>query len=275
MNWIDALPVKGRRGSLPRCLIFTEGSREDVAQRLMTLVGRRDVCVSPKDFWMPQGLPKRVADGRWDLSPAKEAKLGEAPELLPTADRAILTKWWLAVSKGANTPNWDLVSTCTVGEETGLLLVEAKAPHMELRKEEVGKRAPGASANSKANHERIGEAIQSAQVGLREATGMPWGISRDTHYQMSNRFAWSWKLTEIKYPVVLVYLGFLNGAEMKDQDNPFGRHEEWADLVRLHNRPICPVNIWDQLISLNGAVLIPLIRSVNQPLETSSMENPP
>jgi hypothetical protein len=29
MNWIDALPVKGRRGSLPRCLIFTEGSRED------------------------------------------------------------------------------------------------------------------------------------------------------------------------------------------------------------------------------------------------------
>ncbi len=39
--------------------------------------------VSPKGFWMPQGLPKRVADGRWDLSPAKEAKFGEAPELLP------------------------------------------------------------------------------------------------------------------------------------------------------------------------------------------------
>ena len=27
------------------------------------------------------------------------------------ADRAILTNWWLAVSKGANTPNWDLAIT--------------------------------------------------------------------------------------------------------------------------------------------------------------------
>jgi hypothetical protein len=272
VNWIEALPIKGRRGSLLRCLFLTKGSREDVAQRLTTLVGRNDVSVSPGDFWMPKGLPVKGADGRWDLSPAKEAKLGEAPELLPLAERAILTNWWLAVSKGANTPNWDLASSCTVRGEPGLLLVEAKAHHMELWKGAAGKPAPDASANSQANHERIGEAIQSAQVGLREATGVPWGISRDTHYQMSNRFAWAWKLTELKYPVVLVYLGFLNATEMKDQGNPFDSHEEWVELVRLHSSPICRGDTWDQLIRVNGLVLLPLIRSVEQPIETSSVE---
>jgi hypothetical protein len=275
MSWIDALQVKRRRGSLPRCLLFTEGPREDVAQRLTTLVGRDDVCISPEDFWMPQGLPVRGPDGRWDLSPTKEAKLGESSEFLRPADRAILTNWWLAVSNRANTPNWDLAGTCTVGEEPGLLLVEAKAHHMELCKEALGKGEPDASANSKANHERIGEAIQSAQVGLREATGLPWGISRDTHYQMSNRFAWAWKLTELKYPVVLVYLGLLNASEMKDRGNPFESHEEWAELVRLHSSRICPANTWGQLIRVNGSVLLPLIRSVEQPLETSSVETAP
>ena len=224
---------------------------------------------------MPRGLPTRKGDGTWDLSRTTEARLGEAEGLLPLVDRTAMTDWWLAVSERANTPNWDIASTCSIDGQRGILLVEAKAHDKELRKEEVGKSAPNNFENSRKNHEQIRTAIEAARTGLEAATGAHWGISRDTHYQMSNRFAWAWKLTELKYPVVLVYLGLLNATEMKDRGNPFGSHEEWADLVRFHSSRICPANIWDQQIRVNGRVLLPLIRSVEQPLETSSVETAP
>jgi hypothetical protein len=65
-------------------------------------------------------------------------------------------------------------------------------------------------------------------------------ISRDSHYQMSNRFAWSWKLAEYGIPVVLVYLGFLNASEMVDRGDPFANQDSWESLVMAHSSPLFP-----------------------------------
>src|SRR5207248_2297096 len=49
---------------------------------------------------------------------------------------------------------------------------------------------------------RIGACLDEASIALASETGRPWALSRDHHYQMSNRFAWAWKLTELAVPVV-------------------------------------------------------------------------
>jgi hypothetical protein len=171
-----------------------------------------------------------------------------------------------------------LASTCSIQGAKGLLLIEAKAHESELRKEEAGKSKPDDSEGSRRNHERIGEAIEEAREGLECASKVSWGISRDSHYQMSNRFAWSWRLAELGYPVVLVYLGFLNALEMADRSAPFRDHRHWEDLVIRHSENLFPPAIWGHSIEFNGRSLVSLIRSVEQPLgptRTSTARRPP
>ncbi len=103
--------------------MLTSLSRDHVADVLTKLIEPFGE-VRPEDHWKPEGF----------LGPA-EAKLGEDLDFLPTESRQILTRWWLKASRAANTPNWDLVSTFTVGDRRGLVLVEAKAHEAELRPE--------------------------------------------------------------------------------------------------------------------------------------------
>jgi hypothetical protein len=116
--------------------------------------------------------------------------------------------WWLADPRPTSaTPSLDIASTCSITGRKGLLLVEAKAHKAELITEEAGKRFDKYS--SAANHDSIAHAIAEANEGLALATKAEWHLSFTRCYQMSNRFAWSWKLCALGYPVVLVYLGFL------------------------------------------------------------------
>jgi hypothetical protein len=246
--------------------MLTAGTNDEVAARLTKLVSFDSVNIAPTDFWMPRGFPIETSDGRWDLSTTKEPKLGEAEGILPSLDRAALTSWWLQVKKRANTPNWDIASTCSIEGTKGLLLIEAKAHEGELRKEEAGKSEPDASEGSRRNHARIGEAIQEAREGLECASNLSWSISRDSHYQISNRFAWSWRLAELGYSVVLVYLGFLKAQEMADRSAPLRDHCHWEELVRRHSKNLFPPTIWGHSIEVNGRKIVPLIRSVEQPL---------
>jgi hypothetical protein len=71
---------------------------------------------------------------------------------------------------------------------------------------------------------------------------------------------------------VLIYLGFLHADEMNDQGNPFRSHEEWAHLVQDHSSGICPDNTWDRSIQIKRGLIVPLIRSVEQPFQTVSVE---
>src|SRR5204863_7425507 len=100
-----------------------------------------------------------------------EAQLHTATRLLNERVRAALTSWWLAVPSNATTPNWDIACTCRIGEAPGLLLIEAKAHHGELQKEEAGKALKfPVTANGRRNHVRIGACIEEASIALTAET---------------------------------------------------------------------------------------------------------
>jgi len=251
-------------GSKPRCHLLTSGPDYEVANRLTDLIGIDGVIVRDKDRWLPNGF-----------SEIQEARLGtEGKSIIAEyAIRKALREWWLSVkSDFANTPNWDIAASCMIKDKPGLLLIEAKAHDVELRIEERGKPLKGVaggqvSMNSRLNHERIGSAIQEASRLMSTSSGQPWALSRDLHYQMSNRFAWSCKLAELGIPVVVVYLGFLRADEMNaGKQSAFSCHDEWEALVRKHSAPLFAPTFWGQSINIAGTDLIPLIRSVEQTL---------
>ena len=273
---LENLRPNQRKGSKPRCHWLTHGSAEEVAVRLTELIkpwGR----VSETGSWMPKGFDAVI-----------EAQLHNAPALLKDFDAGLgahLQCWWFAVgNEKATSPNWDIASTCTVTvdgrSKPGLLLVEAKAHDWEGIKEEAGKplgppkEGSGISMNSRRNHVRIGACIQDASLALADETGLPWALSRDWNYQMSNRFAWSCKLTELGIPVILVYLGFLNAEEMRKgkAQKPFADHAEWEALVKSHSHPLFPEEVWDRPWTLHDQSFIPLIRSLDMPYDRPSTE---
>jgi len=263
MNELLKLKSKDRKGSKPRCHQLTEGSAGEVARRLTKLIAPWGT-VTEKDHWMPEGFDN-----------IREAQLNTAQQLWNGTDPEIgrkLQNWWLAGTRGnPRTPNFDIAGTCTVtvggNSKTGLFLVEAKAHCKELKSESAGKKLNPKTASdaSKANHEKIKEAIQSACTGMQKDISKEWEISRDSHYQMSNRFAWSWKLTQLGFPVILIYLGFLNAIEMKkgNKQNLFTSYEEWEQLVKVHSYPLFPAEVWNRQWIVNGQPFIPLIRSLN------------
>ena len=236
--------LKELRGSRPRCISLTGMARKQAADAL-TAIAAPFATVSASDTWMPQGL----------LQPG-EARIDKATPGEPLFDirhRAVLQNWWLEKHGRANTPNWDIVSSCSVDGTRGVLLVEAKAHAGEL--------SHGGKRNSHAgNHTRIGEAIAEANAGLNSITP-GWNLTRDSHYQVSNRFAWGWKLASLGVPVVLVYLGFRNAVEMKPKKT-FATHSEWEDCVREHTKDIVPQGAWGMELQTPGAVFIPVIASL-------------
>ena len=261
LDWWDRLG-KDNRGSRPRCVLLTDGSRDEVAQRLTGLVGLPDVMVCPDDRWMPCGKPILLEGGFWDKTPAEEAQLGnpkKANYLLPSEKSQNLTDWWLAVHKGSMTmPNWDIASTCTIRRKPGLLLVEAKAHAKEL-----APKSDRCGSTNWENRERIGEAIGEAIAGLHMASEGPWSLSRDHRYQLSNRFAWSWKLASLGVPVVLIYLGFLEAQDMAGKEL-FQSAEHWEQKVKDYSDGVVDNNCWGQWLDIGGTSLLPLIRTCNQ-----------
>jgi hypothetical protein len=232
-------------------LTLTSGPKEQVASILTKLASPWGSVDPLHDRWMPMGF----------LNP-KEARLGECERFLPADVRKTLTEWWLKVLDGANTPNWDLVSTCKVEGRPGLILIEGKAHGGELKKE--GK-PPGDEDNDK----QIRLAIKAAKEGLNQFTS-GWKLSADSHYQLCNRFAWGWKVATLGVPTILIYLGFLHATEMRDQGKPFDSAEEWNETIREHasnaSTPgacIVPTVAWESRLQTTGATLWPLIRSLD------------
>ena len=230
-----------------------------------TLVSLPDVAASPNDFWMPRGKPVKAGKG-WDKKPAKEARLELNTGFVSPELRGELRDWWLKVVPKnpalTKMPTWDVASTCGIEGMEGLILVEAKAHLDELSKQ--GKKKPR-TANGWKNHERIGSAIKQANAGLERATGGSWGLSRDHHYQLANRFAWSWKLALVGVPVVLVYLGFLNVQEMAPKDVPLRSEGDWTRALKDHTRGIVDDRCWGKRMEVNGIPFWPLMRTIDVP----------
>lgn len=237
------------RGSLLRCLTLTGLPADQVADCFTTLASPSGARISQySDFWKPRGL-----------SAYKETTLMETDKFLSQENRNALIDWWLIKVRGARLPNWDIASTCTIGGKRGLLFVEAKAHNKELP--EAGKSAP-TSSNGKLNHEQISRAIAEANAGLSVVIE-GWKLSYDLHYQLCNRFAWSWKIASLGVPVVLVYLGFLKAEEMRDQGQPFDSALAWENSLRTHAKGIVPDEAWGNMFDINGTPAWFLIKSLD------------
>jgi hypothetical protein len=177
-----------------------------------------------------------------------------------------LRKWWLVHERGANTPNWDIAAACEIEGRPGLILVEAKANVPELTV--AGKPVDaGASAASGANHERIGLAINEACASLRRISAST-AISRDSHYQLSNRVAFAWKLASLGVPTVLAYLGFWGDGGIGDA-GPFENAEHWEAAFAQYAHTMVPIELFERRIECEGAPMWLLVRS-RQVIEVSA-----
>lgn len=230
------------KGSRLRCLLLTSDAPNKVATFLNSLAAPH-ARVTAGDRWAPRGF----------LDP-DEAKLGETTSFLAAADRTALTNWWLAQPGAANTPNWDLVSTCRINSRAGLVLVEAKAHEGELTDDRCG------AANPE-NLKQIEKALAEANEAWN-ALASGAALSPNSHYQLSNRFAFSWKLATMGIPVVLIYLGFLDAHEMDYGGRILLRsHAQWRRRVLARSTGIVPEHVWDKTFDVGGTPLTVAIRS--------------
>lgn len=206
--------------------------------------------VTESDKWLPTGHEY-----------PHESKLNEfGPKYMKDCiNWKSLNNWWLQHKRGANTPNWDFVSTCTIERKKGLVLVEAKAHENELKKE--GKKLDvNASRESRENHAQITRAIEEAREALSdEVQGV--NIRIDRAYQLSNRIAYAWKLSSMGLPVVLIYLGFLQDDEIANVGQPFRNESHWRQVLNKHMENIAPAEFVDKRIMCDGAPMWFLVRS--------------
>jgi len=250
------------RGSRKHVLDWTD--RPEFSVELLQLVAPIDCRLSARSRWMPRGhhLPD-------------EARLETfGPEALPNVETwSSLRKWWLAHEGGANTPNWDIAASCEIEGRSGLILVEAKANVPELSA--AGKPVDaGASAASAANHERIRLAINEACTALKDISTST-AISRDSHYQLSNRVAFAWKLASLGVPTVLAYLGFWGDEGIADAGLPFEHAAHWEAVFGAYGHSVVPKELFDRRIDCAAAPMWLLVRS-RRVLESSQprLSNP-
>jgi hypothetical protein len=219
------------------------------APDLAELVRPVQVTINDQAAWMPRGRAN-----------PREARLESfGPRCLKDAcDWRELTGWWLKRSKGANTPNWDIACPATINGTSGVILVEAKANISEFSA--AGKPlAKTASDATRANHDRIQAAIGEAQTAL--ASSVPGiGLSRDHHYQLSNRIAFAWKLASLGVPTVLVYLAFLRSQDFGTQA-VYTSDRHWRDVFADRARSVWPATPSDDGILTGAAQFWMLIRS--------------
>ena len=210
------------------------------------------VCaqLSEVSQWMPVSYKK-----------PREARLKTfGPECLPNHPVwPVLLNWWLVHTRGANTPNWDLAVACKIDGQDGLVLVEAKAHNRELSVR--GKSlASKASCNSKKNHEHIGRAIEEVRVAL-DSIEPGVRISRDSHYQLSNRVAFAWKLASLGIPTVLVYLGFTGDMGIVDLGVPLTSDVHWREVFFSHTDGVLPSGLLERKLCCGAAPAWILLRS--------------
>ena len=246
----DVLSFRARefKGSRLRCLLATHRSRGDVAQFLSALAGPV-ASVMDTEHWFPDGFLK-----------PDEPKLGETVGLLDEPQRKLVTDWWLAKPGRANTPNWDLGCKTIIDGRHGLMLVEAKAHEKELKTTDDVSDAVADNALS------IASALLEATTAWNGI--LPgFSLTANSHYQLSNRFAFAWKLAAMKIPVVLVYLGFLDADEMSG--HVLRDHAQWRQCVVDRSKGVIPTEAWDRTFDIDGTPLTVLIRSAKVRVEAT------
>lgn len=88
-----------------------------------------------------------------------------------------------------------------------------------------------------------------------------FALSANSHYQLSNRVAFAWKLAKMGIPVVLVYLGFIDAHEMRDDYKLLKDHAQWRYRVLAASEGTVPAKAWGSTLDVDGTPLTMLIGS--------------
>ena len=156
--------------------------------------------------------------------------------------REDIRSWWLPSKAKGNPVNWDFLCTAIIEGKPGLILAEAKSHKNELKKEgkPLNTQKVVSAEDQLKNHEKIGQAISEAQGGLTcSLDGV--NISRDTHYQLSNRVAFLWRLISWNIPVILIYLGFINDLTLDPKKfKLFNGVDNWEKELEEYFKGVFP-----------------------------------
>jgi hypothetical protein len=151
-----------------------------------------------------------------------------------------LLSWWLAKRKGQQSlPQFNFLSTCMIDEKPGLFLIQFK--------KRVDNDFPEGKNNedNKDNHKQIGDRISSVSEKLSDDDKFSFGLTHESYYELSNRFAWTWKLADLGIPVVLVYLGFISTKEMDEKI--FYSHVDFVrSMITGDPAKIVDPNAWEK-----------------------------
>src|SRR5690554_5715699 len=208
------------KGSRLRCILLSGLERNSLNQILLDLIcaNKFNITVELVDDYIcyPNGFKE-----------FDEVRLGQTNKLLSPSIRKSLNFWWLGkhynTSREKDTPNWDIACEAKISGADGLILVEAKAHKNEMQNN-------GSGADPLGSLVHIKEALKEANYWLNDQVS-GFNLSHKEHYQISNRFAWSWKLASLGIPVILIYLGFLNTYEMRSKQI-FHNHFDWVNCIK-------------------------------------------
>lgn len=208
---------------------------EDFISSLNKILQPYDASITDKKTVQPKGIKDASEYGLQTL--INKQKLSERFPLLKDFN---FNTWWKPC--GGKAPTWDMISLCQINGKEGILLVEAKAHKSELAKYGKSELTDKSSDRSRVNHENIKNKINEACDNLNENRKELFTISRDEHYQLSNRIAFVWQLKQLGVPVVLLYLGFTGDEYFKDK---FKDEEHWKASFNKYINSIVPTNFID------------------------------
>jgi hypothetical protein len=246
------------RGSRKHILDLLDSGR--LFTVLNELFADTDIQFGDNEYCQPKG---RKAPEEWTLRNfCKKYYSGKF-------DYQTFDNWW--VSDKYRNPQWDLLTTCTIKGKPGILLVEAKANDKELVTD--GKPLDDKSSKqSEINHDKISDCIFEAAQWLNNHIG-DIGISRDTHYQLSNRVASAWKLAQCGLSTVLLYLGFTGDEGIRDAGEPFADDNHWQRVMGAYMAGMLPLHLPDKLIEVEDRATIQMFIKSLPVIEISSKAN--
>ena len=193
----------------------------------------------------------------------RESRLFDARSPFLDKDRKDnMRQWWLAYS--GNIPNWDAIIEAASPHGPALVLIEAKAHigEFDRKPKSLGRsKDPDGQTRTDANHLQIQRAIAEASSALsRIHPGI--SISRDHHYQLSNRIAMAWKLASLGIPNALIFLGFTGDREISMGGEYFKDRDHWHAAFSDYLAETLPMHLLDSDIGSGAASFRLLSRSL-------------
>ena len=229
-------------GSKKHVLKWVGSDRVAFSKRILNLIkenkveGLKDIQINETCWWFPVH--------EYD---SKEIQLTSIKKKPLEGNGHKLLRWW--IDNGSRTPQWDFVCSAEINGSLGVVIVEAKAHIGELKKD-------ACKSQNRDNQNKIKMAIKDTNTALKTTS-----LKYDSHYQMSNRVAFAWKLASMEIPVILIYLGFCGDKHFPDRFEK----DTCENLLKDYIGNVFPVKKLSQEIPCGKASFWFIVRSMECP----------